>query len=250
MLPLRVMVKFVLWGDAMAQKRMFSLKIVETDKFLDMPVSAQCLYFHLGMHGDDDGFVANPKRVTSLCGCNPDDLKLLVTKGFIIPFDSGVCVIKDWRVNNDLKNDRYRPTLYSTEKATLAAMYPECIQDGSKMFPQHNITKHNKTKSICAASQPKTHTIEFTRFWEAYPKKKDKTKARKAFEKALKQTDLDTMLQALEAQKRSPDWQRDGGQYIPLPTTWLNGCRWEDEVTEPETAIFVPRAEHIPEIDW
>ena len=231
----------------MAQKRMFSLKVVETDKFLDMPTSAQCLYFHLGMHGDDDGFVSSPKRITQLCGCNPDDLKLLATKGFIIPFDSGVCVIKDWRINNTLKNDRYTPSLYSSEKALLLAQNPEWFQDGSKMVPQHNITKHNKTKKSCAASQRSTDT-RFNQFWQAYPKKRDKQRAEKAFAKAISKTDLETMLQALYTQKQSMDWQKDGGQYIPLATTWLRGCRWEDQILQEIPAYaYTPRPDILPE---
>jgi hypothetical protein len=125
---------------------MFSLKVVETDKFLDMPTSAQCLYFHLGMHGDDEGFVASPRKITSMCGCNPDDLKILVSKGFIYPFESGVCVITDWRVNNTLKNDRFTPSIYVAEKVILLADNPAWFQDGSKMVPQHNITEHSITK--------------------------------------------------------------------------------------------------------
>lgn len=241
------MVKSVLWGDTMAQRRMFSLKVVETDKFLDMPTSAQCLYFHLGMHGDDDGFVASPKRITSMCGCNPDDLRLLASKGFIIPFDSGVCVIKDWKTNNTLKNDRYTPSIYAEEKALLLAQEPKWIQNGTKMVPQHNITKHNKTNNTCAASQRSTHT-GFDDFWQAYPKKRDKAKAQKAFAKAAGKVDLETMLQALEVQKQSPDWQKDGGQYIPLPTTWLNGCRWEDETAPIEAAYaYSRRPDILPE---
>lgn len=91
----------------MARRRMFSLDVVDTDAFTEMPVSAQALYFHLGMHGDDDGFVSSPRKIEKSVGCNSDDLKLLVAKGFIIPFDSGVVVIRDWNANNTLKNDRY-----------------------------------------------------------------------------------------------------------------------------------------------
>lgn len=103
----------------MANRRMFSLDIVNTDPFLDMPVSAQNLYFHLGMRADDDGFIASPKRITNMVGCNADDLKLLIAKGFVIQFDSGVVVITHWKVNNYLRQDRYRPTLHQSEKALI-----------------------------------------------------------------------------------------------------------------------------------
>lgn len=141
----------------MAAKRMFSLQVVDTDKFMDMSTSAQALYFHLGMHGDDDGFVASPRKIARSAGCNDDDIKLLAAKGFIIPFESGVVVITDWRINNTLKNDRYQETIYQAEKAMLqseasgkyllcSTMDPERFQSGSNMDPQHNITKHNLTK--------------------------------------------------------------------------------------------------------
>ena len=85
----------------MATKRMFSIDVVDTDKFLDMPISAaQCLYFHLGMHADDDGFVSSPKKIAKAANCGNDDLRILVSKNYLIPFDDGVVVITDWRVNN------------------------------------------------------------------------------------------------------------------------------------------------------
>lgn len=103
----------------MAQRRMFSLKVVDTDRFLDMPASAQALYFHLGMRADDDGFVDSPKKITSFVGGKADDLKLLASKNFIIPFQSGVCVITDWKQNNQVRHDRYTETLYLEEKRQL-----------------------------------------------------------------------------------------------------------------------------------
>lgn len=79
----------------MAQKRMFSLRIVDTDRFLNMPSTSQALYFHLGMRADDDGFVGNPERIARMVSANIDDLNVLVLKGFIYRFDSGICVIMD-----------------------------------------------------------------------------------------------------------------------------------------------------------
>lgn len=138
----------------MAQKRMFSLQVVDTDQFMDMPSSTQALYFHLGMHGDDDGFVASPRKIARAAGCNDDDLRLLAAKGYIIPFDSGVIVVTDWNINNTLKNDRYRETVYREEKAALMVdksgrytlgtkLEPECFQTGTKLEPQHNLTELN-----------------------------------------------------------------------------------------------------------
>jgi hypothetical protein len=103
----------------MAQKRMFSMKIVDTDLFLDMPITARLLYYDLNMRADDDGFVGSPKKIQRMIGCSDDDMKLLIAKQFIIPFENGVCVIKHWRVHNYIQKDRYNETLYMHEKKQL-----------------------------------------------------------------------------------------------------------------------------------
>lgn len=103
----------------MANKRMFSLTIVDTDAFLDMPQSSQLLYFHLAMRADDEGFVPSPKRIMKMLGSNEDDYKVLVVKKFLIPFESGVCVIKHWLIHNTIRMDRFSPTTYNKEKSTL-----------------------------------------------------------------------------------------------------------------------------------
>ena len=124
---------------------MFSLTIIDSDAFLDMPSSAQNLYFHLSMRADDDGFINNPKKIQLFVGASSDDLKILIAKKFIICFESGVIVIKHWKIHNYIANDRYHPTSYQEEKSQLlikknrsytlpenveiAAMYTECIQD-------------------------------------------------------------------------------------------------------------------------
>ena len=103
----------------MADKRMFSKSIVLSDAFLDMPATTRCLYFTLSMLADDDGFVNSPKSIMRQCGAGEDDFKVLVAKKFIIPFDSGVIVIKHWRINNYLRGDRHKPTKYLDEMAEL-----------------------------------------------------------------------------------------------------------------------------------
>ena len=99
----------------MANKRMINASIVETDLFVDMPLSAQCLYFHLNVNADDDGFVGSPKRIQRSIGASDDDLKLLIAKGFIIAFQSGVIVITHWKMHNTIKKDRYTETIYTDE---------------------------------------------------------------------------------------------------------------------------------------
>lgn len=103
----------------MANRRMFSLDIVDTDNFLEMPVTTQALYFHLGMRADDDGFVSSPKKITKLVNCSEDDLKVLISKGYIIPFNSGIVVIRHWNQNNYIRPDRYKETVLVQEKHQL-----------------------------------------------------------------------------------------------------------------------------------
>ena len=103
----------------MAERRMFTKKITESDAFLDMPSSTQMLYFHFSMNADDDGFVNNPKKIQKMCGASDDDFKLLIVKSFIILFDSGIIVIKHWKMHNYIQADRYRPTDYVEEKSML-----------------------------------------------------------------------------------------------------------------------------------
>lgn len=103
----------------MAEKRMFTQKIVDSDAFLDMPLSTQALYFHLNMHADDDGFVNNPKKIQRVIGASLDDLKLLIAKRFILVFENGVIVIKHWRMHNLLRKDRYNPTQYQDQMERL-----------------------------------------------------------------------------------------------------------------------------------
>jgi hypothetical protein len=123
----------------MAQRRMFSLKVIDTDEFIDMPISARLLYYDLSMRADDDGFVASPKKIQRMTGCSGDDLKLLIAKQFLIPFENGVCVIKHWRLHNYISKDRYTRTIYTEEFNKLneidgvyevnQSLYTDCIQD-------------------------------------------------------------------------------------------------------------------------
>ena len=103
----------------MAERRMFAKTIVLSDAFLDMPLGARCLYMTMGMLADDDGFVNSPKAIIRQTGATEDDLKVLIAKRFVLPFESGVIVIKHWRINNYLQKDRYQPTKYLEEKGTL-----------------------------------------------------------------------------------------------------------------------------------
>lgn len=103
----------------MASKRAFALTVIDSDAFLDMPLTAQALYFHLVMRADDDGFVDSPKKIQRIVRASEDDLRVLIGKQFLIPFDTGVLVIKHWRIHNVIRKDMYKPTLCSDEKSML-----------------------------------------------------------------------------------------------------------------------------------
>ena len=147
---------------------MFTKRITESDAFLDMPSSTQMLYFHFSMNADDDGFVNNPKKIQKMCGASDDDFKLLIAKSFIILFDSGIIVIKHWKMHNYIQADRYRPTDYVEEKSMLgiksnkaytldvSKMDTECIQNGyigkdsigKVSIDKNSIDKDSKGESV------------------------------------------------------------------------------------------------------
>jgi len=103
----------------MANRRMFSLEVCDTDRFMEMPLSTQGLYLQLGLRADDDGFISSPKRIVAMVGGSNDDLKLLIAKGYLIPFESGIIVITDWNINNWIRPDRKHNTRFEKEKALL-----------------------------------------------------------------------------------------------------------------------------------
>lgn len=145
----------------MAERRMFAKTIVTSDAFLDMPPTARCLYFTLGMFADDDGFVNNPKSIMRQSGSTIDDMNILISKKFVIAFESGVIVIKHWRIHNYIQNDRYHETkykeemkllsldenkAYTLENTTVEALDTECIHDVSKVDTEVRLGKDRKGK--------------------------------------------------------------------------------------------------------
>lgn len=138
----------------MAERRMFAKSIVDSDMFLDMPVSARLLYYDLGMRADDDGFINSPKRTMKLTGASDDDMKLLIAKQFVIPFESGVVVIKHWKIHNYIQKDRYKETIHLQEKSQLSTcenkeyklMDTKCIHDGNNLYAQYRLGKDSQGK--------------------------------------------------------------------------------------------------------
>lgn len=160
----------------MARKRMFSKQITDSDAFMDMPLSSQALYFHLNMNSDDDGFVNSPKRVLRTIGASDDDLKLLIAKHFIIPFDSGIVVVKHWKMHNTIQKDRYTPTVYTEEKSMLTTkenkayslVDTKCIQNVNKMYTQNRLDKNSLDKCSCIDLLDMLSDEEIARLKELY----------------------------------------------------------------------------------
>lgn len=133
---------------------MFSLQIVDSDAFLELPMTSQLLYFHLSMRADDEGFVGNPKRITRMIGSSEDDFKLLIAKRFLLAFNSGVVVIKHWLIHNTIRMDRFNPTTYEKEKSTLLIKENKAYTDnlnsgkpfGNQLAPQVKLSKVNLIK--------------------------------------------------------------------------------------------------------
>ena len=235
----------------MAQRRMFSKKITDTDIFLDMPASAQNLYFHLNMHADDDGFLGNAKTIKRMVGASADDLKILVAKQFILTFEDGVTVIRDWRVHNYIQKDRYRSTIYTNHKRELevnenqqyqriGTMDTKCIHNVSGLDTQVRLGKDRlvigKDRDIYTSSPAKAddHLSEnFEAIWKEYPNKAGKKEAFRHYKKWRKESKEHTdeyLMAKLKAYKQDlavNQWKK------PMNgSTWFNG-RFDDEYATP-----------------
>ncbi|EJX7993349.1 DNA replication protein [Enterococcus faecalis] len=228
---------------------MFAKTIIDSDAFLDMPLSTQSLYFHLSMRADDDGFINNPKKIQRMVGCGDDDLKLLMAKRFILVFDSGVIVIKHWKIHNYIRNDRYKPTLYQEEKAELAEKnskaytfkteviesekhlgIPDDNRMGYQMDTQVRLGKDRlvKDKKKNSVEQSSTMSELFEKIWKTYPKKTNKKKAREQFLKKFKtEEDLEPFKKGYKAYLayiKLNDW------YHPQELfRWIRDDRYNDE---------------------
>ncbi|EGO2604388.1 DNA replication protein [Enterococcus faecalis] len=228
---------------------MFAKTIIDSDAFLDMPLSTQSLYFHLSMRADDDGFINNPKKIQRMVGCGDDDLKLLMAKRFILVFDSGVIVIKHWKIHNYIRNDRYKPTLYQEEKAELAEKnskaytfkteviesenhlgIPDDNRMGYQMDTQVRLGKDRLVKDKKKNSVEPSSTMPelFEKVWKTYPKKTNKKKAREQFLKKFKtEEDLESFKKGYKdylAYIKLNDW------YHPQELfRWIRDDRYNDE---------------------
>lgn len=248
-------------------RRMFSTDIVGSDPFLDMGQGAQVLYFHLAMKADDDGFV-NPKSMMRMLGIADDELKVLLAKRFLLPFESGVVVVKHWLIHNLIRADLYKETQYKKEKSMLGlnenGAYTE-LREGVAEIKQIEAPKWLKQRrkeqrtadvpqtalrigkdrlgkdskdSIVRTLKPSkkeklnsTYESMFEDFWKIYPEKVAKGKAYEVWqllEENIKTDCITAITNQVASKHFYKDWLKKDS--VPHPTTWLNQRRWEDVV--------------------
>ena len=237
---------------------MFSSDIVSSDAFIEMPVTSQCLYFHLGVRADDDGFV-NPNITMRMVNASGDDLKILIAKRFLLPFQNGVVVVKHWRINNFIRKDRYKETNYTDEKQMLRVKDNMAYTlDESQGQPIALVPWKSDREVRLSLGQPTVNAGEgrvgkvrigkdttrsdevgfeydplFIEFWSAYPKKIAKGQAYRSWQKMkpkASRTLVDTILASIIEHNKSDQWKKEHGQFIPYPSTFINQRGWEDEL--------------------
>lgn len=209
----------------MAKRRMLSLQIVDTDAFLDMPTTAQALYFHLVVRADDEGFVDNPKKIMRLVNLNEDDLKVLIAKRFILTFKSGVVVIKHWLIHNTIRTDRFNKTVYVEERNSLILKENKAYTESGKpngnqtaTTGKHNINKINiNNNSKLPAKAGNDINILFSVFKEFNPTINYGNKTqRNALQSVIDEIGLDETKRAVHAAR-----EIYGKKYAPVITTPL-----------------------------
>ena len=222
----------------MAERRMFAKSIVLSDAFLDMPLSARCLYFTLGMLADDDGFVGNPKSIIRQCGASEDDLKVLISKKFVLWFETGVIIIKHWRMNNYLRNDRHHSTTYieemngigidskgayTTNPSKMVDGIPSGNQVTTNGIPNGNQLETEVSIGKDSIDKYSKYSCAFSEFWKNYPRKKEKSKAYKCYLARLNDGySEDELLAACINYAAECEHNKTDERYIKLGATFLS----------------------------
>lgn len=227
----------------MAERRMFAKSIVDSDAFIDMPVTARLLYYDLGMRADDDGFVNSPKKIMRMIGASEDDMRILVARKFIIPFESGIVVIKHWRINNYLRKDRYNETNYVAEKSMLKVKENGSYAVENALVTQSGIPlgiptvdtgkdrlgKDSKGNKYIRSNES-AFDSEFESLWKLYPRKQGKVKAKQAYVKARKNgTTEQEVRQGIEAYVNQIKREKTEQRYIKHGSTYFTQNAWLDD---------------------
>lgn len=227
----------------MAEKRMFSRKLISSDAFLDLPLTAQGLFFHLCMRADDDGFVDSPKKIMREVKATKKDFDALKDKRYILVFDSGVILIKHWFIHNTIAKDRYTPTIYTDERSRVmlkcGKQYTECKQSDNKSYTEckqfedksePRLDKNREDKEREENSAPTCDTFNAEQAWidtfALYPKKSSAVMA--------KQVWMDKLLDVIESNRE------DMAKLIYWATeAYLN--YYDENSPEDTTHKFIPK---------
>lgn len=216
----------------MAERRMMSKKIIHSDSFLDLPATTQNLYFHLMLEGDDEGFVNSPKRIQRTIGATDGDAQMLIAKKFIISFESGVIVIKHWRIHNYIQNDRFKESSHLEERSKLVIKDNNAytLDDGYIMdtncTPRLGKDRLGKDRLGEDNNVREKSLTDFDLFWKHYPKKVAKDDAIKMWKNKKNKPPIEIIIEAVERYKQSENVLEG---YVSNPATWINKGRWSDE---------------------
>ena len=212
---------------------MFSRELVESDDFLDLPLSAQALYIHICMEADDDGFVNNANRIRRVVGATQEDYQTLFDRGYLIQMSNGLVVVAHWRICNTIRKDRRKPTVYQSEYKKLK------ICDNVYMLDSKG---EKQARPVTSIPQEKT-VRKFEEFWKAYPRKEHRALTEQEYSVLIMQGISEDMLIA-SAKAYAKDKQDTEPKYLNCPDTWLHKGIYADyevkekkpepEVTEPE----------------
>lgn len=217
----------------MAEKRMFAKTIIDSDAFLEMPMSARLLYYDLGMRADDDGFVNSPKKIMKIVGATADDMNILIMRKFIIPFDNGIVVIKHWRINNYLRKDRYVSTKYKDQMEMLSVdkegkyhLKNDNVGTPSGIpaaYPEKNREEKNSINNIYGDSaNAKSAEIDdfFSKIWQLYPKKLGKGQVSDKQKRKLLSIGYDEIARCVDRYKIEIEGKDK--QYVMYGSTFFN----------------------------
>ena len=233
----------------MADKRMLTKKITDADEFISMPSSAQALYLHLNQSADDDGFNNQVQMAMFKAHASVDDVKILLAKRYIIQFESGVIVIKHWRMSNALRKDRYTPTAFQEELKMLKlkdngsyTLNEDGLPDGCQVVAtdKDSIGKDSIGKVSIGKERTNAHALasDFDKLWNIYPKKKGKKTAFTAYERAIKKgVSNDVIEKAIYAFIADCKRNNTADRYIPYGGTWFNQERWNDSYDSAGIAV-------------
>ena len=220
----------------MAQKRMFDKRVVESDKFTDLPNSSKALYFMAGMSADDKGFF-QPRRLQKMCSFTDDDFKILIAKRFLIAFESGVMVVTDWNKNNWLDKRRITETEYIDELKLLQLvnekyeLKDDCSANAKPMLSEYSI-EENSIEENSIDIHVQNEQANFERLWKMYPNKKGKERAKKSYLSAKKDKVTDEEIeQGIKNYLNYIKFEEIQPRYIKNGSTWFNQRCWQDDYT-------------------